>query len=169
MGMYTALSLGVELNIEQGSEVAQLLNYMVNGTEPEKKDINWLASQHAGDTDLFECDRWAILLRCDSYYFDFQTHFELRWDDISNSYYLSGVSNLKNYSGEIKKFLDWLNPYIDPSVCGFIGWTMYEEDFAPELIMREHVSGQEEKVIHYVPTEAHVEATIRPTEVNDAA
>lgn len=127
MGMYTAISLGVELNIEQNDPVSELLRCMTGQIE--------LVGE-LPDHPLFEQDRWRALLCCDSYYFNYQTSFELRWDNISNNYYLSGVSNLKNYGGEIDLFLDWLNPYIHASSSGFIGWTMYEEDWWPTILMR---------------------------------
>ena len=99
--MYTAISLGVELNIKQNSPVAKLLSYMTSGcdtapdlTEDEKEEADFY--HH-----FFSTDRWHWMLNCDSYYFDYQTGFTFTWDHISANYYLSGVSNLKNYSGEI--------------------------------------------------------------------
>lgn len=145
MGMYTALSLGVQLKKDIPQHVIDVLRYMV------------------GDYDLFDelvlhpdhkffnqCSRWQMLLRCDSYYFDYQTGWTFEFDNISQTYFLSGVSNLKNYDNEIKLFVDWLSPYIHPSTCGFIGWTMYEEQWAPDLIMR----SAEDPRIFYVGTEA---------------
>jgi len=136
MGMYTALSLGVELNITRDSQVAKLLSYMVGDAEEAPK-LALLDYDEANQSHpFFSCSRWNFMLRCDSYYFDWDTRFVLRWDTIAESYFLTGVCNLKNYSGEIQQFLDWLNPYIHDSSQGFIGWTMYEEDWMPTILMR---------------------------------
>lgn len=151
MGMYTALSLGVELNIPRDGDVYRVLDWMLNGDPTD----GGLTMPDLPAHPFFECSRAWILLRCDSYYFSYDTGWTLRWDAISESYYLSGVSNLKNYSAEITKFLDWLNPYIHRSQCGFIGWMMYEEQFAPDLIMR-RCDGDEPQ-LHYVRTEHFVE------------
>ena len=136
MGMYTAISLGVELNIPKDGQVAKLLRYMVG----DSQDPPWLSlADHDAANErhpFFSCPRWGFMLKCDSYYFDYQTNWSFEWDHISRNYYLSGVSNLKNYSGEIEQFLDWLNPYIHDSSAGFIGWTMYEEAWMPTILMR---------------------------------
>ena len=50
--------------------------------------------------------------------------------------YVFSRSDLKNYGGEIAKFLDWVDPYVDelPGKC--IGWTWYEEEDQPTLIFK---------------------------------
>ena len=153
MGMYTALSLGVELKKDVPDYVTDVLRYMVGDTDGE------LVS-HLDLKFFSQCPRWRMLLRCDSYYFDYQTQWTFFKDEISDTWFLSGVSNLKNYNNEIKEFLDWLSPFIHPSTCGFIGWTMYEEQWAPDLIMRSTkagLNGAEDPRIFYVRTEAHVD------------
>jgi len=147
MGMYTAISLGVKLNIEQNGAVAQLLSYMVG--ESNYQPV--LSADEKEEADMyhpfFSCSRWDFMLRCDSYYFDYQTNWSFEWDNTSNNYYLSGVSNLKNYSGEIKQFLDWLNPYIHASSAGFIGWTMYEAACMPTILVRRRlVEGEDYEI-----------------------
>ena len=158
MGMYTALSLGVELEQGVDDNVVDILNFMVNGSTDEQMPPGLYhvtaAQQHAPppvpDHAFFRCDRWTMLLRCNSYYFDWQTNWELFCDELYGpdklKYYLTGVSNLKNYDGEIRKFMEWLNPYIDTH--GYLGWTMYEEDQLPTLIYRNVEN--ERSTIHYI-------------------
>lgn len=146
MGMYTALSLGIELVQDVPQEVIDTLRFMIDGPTEEQMPAGLYhvsAAQEFApadfDHEFFDCDRWTMLFRYDSYYFDWQTKWELDRDDLYGSdkpkYYLTGVSNLKNYDGEIRKFLAWLTPYIDTH--GYLGWTMYEEDVLPTLIYKD--------------------------------
>ena len=151
MGMYTALSLGVCLKRDTPEEVAVLLEHMTGQRYLPEDQPNYLCNIIRGvantagctirdaeklvDHPLFhEANRCFLMLRCDSYYFDFKTNMRLQRDDIISGYYLSGTSNLKNYDGEIKLFLDWLSPYVDTT--GFVGWTMYEEDYTPTILWK---------------------------------
>lgn len=161
MGMYTALSLGVELKEGVPQEVVDTLRFMIEGPTDEQMPPGMYhvsAAQQFAPADFshsfFDCDRWTMLFRCDSYYFDWQTGWRLDRDDLYGperpKYYLTGVSNLKNYDGEIRKFLDWLSPYIDTT--GFLGWTMYEEDLVPTIIYRAVKQLHDEEIaeLHYV-------------------
>ena len=123
MGMHTELVMACELKGNVPGEVIETLKYMVGDSE-------YLATVpvHA----LFTADRWKSMLRCDSYYFDGDTHSTLRYDDIGKSYILNIRCNLKNYCSEIEKFLDWIIPYSNTN--GFVGYTRYEEDENPTLI-----------------------------------
>lgn len=76
------------------------------------------------------------MLRCDSYYFDADTHSTLRFDDISDSYYLCIRTNLKNYGQEIRHFVDWIMPYLDKFEGEFLGFSRYEETEEPTLIYK---------------------------------
>ena len=70
----------------------------------------------------------------DSYYFDADTHSTLRFDDISDSYRLCIRCNLKNYSDEIQKFIDWIIPFLDKYEGEFLGFYRYEETEVPTLV-----------------------------------
>ena len=50
-------------------------------------------------------------------------------------------ADLKNYDGEIEKFLDWAKPYIRPATGNCLGWVWYEEWDVPELIIWENDNG----------------------------
>lgn len=126
MGMYTAIHFNSELNIPKECGVAEVLKYMVGGRETEPE-----LPEHL----LFKTERWRFMLQCDSYYFDEDTHSTLRWDEISEAYYLCIRSNLKNYDSEIEQFIKWIMPYCATKQDGdFLGFYRYEEDEEPTLI-----------------------------------
>ena len=135
MGMYTALSLGVRLDNEF-PQVTETLSNLIHG--------NPVTGQNH---PFFATPRGASLLRMDSFYFDYRTHWEMDVleQDVLGCTFLSGVSNIKNYDNEINKFLDWLSPHM--ITTGFIGWTMYEEDDFPTILMR-HRKGEITRHIH---------------------
>lgn len=119
MGMYTELVLGVRLK-----EKLPVLEYMLRLTE-EKPDL----PNHA----LFQTERWNFMLRSDSYYFQGSTQHLYQYDDIAKQYEFNVRCNLKNYGDEIKMFLDWIGPYVEPD-DGCAGYFRYEEDDDPTLI-----------------------------------
>lgn len=127
MGMYTEIHFNSEMRDDIPTEVVGVLKYMVGEIDMPK-----VLPEH----DFFQCGRWAMLFRCDSYYFDADTHSELRWDEISESYYLCVRSNLKNYDSEIEKFIDWIDPYLAKYSGDFLGFYRYEETEVPTLIYK---------------------------------
>jgi hypothetical protein len=134
MGMYTELHFNAELKKDTPEDVIAILNYMLN------REVSDGAVQNCDlSHELFACDRWDFMLRCDSYYFSSDTKSTLRFDDISKSYFLCIKSNLKNYSGEIEKFIDWIHPYLDEFDGDYLGHYRYEEDSCPRLIFKNKV------------------------------
>ena len=123
MGMYTELVMGCELKKDTPAEVIETLKYMLGDNE-------YLATVPVNK--LFATDRWKVMLCCDSYYFDGDTHSTLRHDDINQGYHLTIRCNLKNYCGEIGKFLNWIYPYADTRE--FVGYYRYEECEVPTLV-----------------------------------
>ena len=65
---------------------------------------------------------------------DWNSQKTFAYDDNGDSWCLTSISNLKNYEGEIAKFLMWLAPYIETD--GFLGFTRYEEYDTPTLIYK---------------------------------
>ena len=127
MGMYTEIHFNAELKKDTPEEVINILKYMVG-------DIKEKPSRPVHD--LFCCSRWKWLFTMDSYYFDADTHSTLRYDDISNAYYLCVRSNLKNYDSEIELFIDWIDPYLYKIKGDFLGFSRYEEFEEPTLIYK---------------------------------
>lgn len=124
MGMYTELHFNAELGIEKDGDIARLLKRMLHQGKTE----------YIPGHPLFTCGRWGFMLTCDSYYFDADTHSTLRWDDISNNYYLCIRCNLKNYDDEIGHFLDWIHQYLNCYPGDFLGYYRYEEAGVPTLL-----------------------------------
>ena len=125
MGMYTELHYNAELKKDADPSVIAILKYMVGDSE----DYPTLPND-----ELFSSSRWEYMLRCDSYYFAADTHSTLRFDDISDAYYLCVRCNLKNYDSEIEKFIVWIRPYIAHINGDFLGFYRYEEFEQPTLV-----------------------------------
>ena len=124
MGMYTEFHFNSELKGSTPPEVLEILKYMVGViyTEPPTPD-----------DPLFLTDRWRYMLQMDSYYFDADTHSTIRHDS-QGGWYLSIRCNLKNYDDEIKKFIEWIRPYLNKNGGEFLGFYRYEEREEPTLI-----------------------------------
>ena len=125
MGMYTELVLGVDLRSDTPNEVVDTLTYML---AIDQEDLTPIIPDH----ELFQTDRWEVMLRCGSSYFDGGTHSEMSYDKYGRVWRISIRCNLKNYSSEIEKFINWISPYV--STRGFAGYSRYEEEREPTLI-----------------------------------
>ena len=127
MGMYTEFVFGCMLEKGTPDDVIDVLHCLIKGTNYSFP----LLPKHP----FFECDRWRSVALCSSYYFGGQKCSEIEYDDISKSWRISIRANLKNYDGEIKKFVDWLRPYIHHGAGrnGLLGYQIYEEEIDPEM------------------------------------
>lgn len=131
MGMYTEFHFNAE--VQDDDDVLAVLRYMVDdGPEPAP------LPNHL----LFSTGRWRRMLRGDSYYFDADTHSTLR-ADYQGGQYLCIRCNLKNYDGEIEKFIDWITPHLKKHEGDFLGFYRYEETEQPTLIHHSPASTQE--------------------------
>lgn len=131
MGMYTELHYNVRLSRDTPDSVLRTLKVMLGYADREDFSSREL------DRDFLDEGRTEYMLRCDSYYFDADTHSTLRYDDIAETYYLCVRCNLKNYDQEIQRFIKWINPYVDSFTDSFLGFYRYEEDETPTLIYKE--------------------------------
>jgi len=123
MGMYTELVLNVALNDNITAQALAVLRGMVGGEDAETVTDR----EHA----LFRTERWKWMLHSSSHYFVPEATAKLVVKDYCASKHLSVRCDLKNYSGEIEAFLDWLAPCVED---GFAGYKRYEEDDDPTLI-----------------------------------
>lgn len=123
MGMYTEINIGISFKEDTPENFINIIKYLL-GDITEQPEL----SQH----NFFNCDRWRMILTSDSYYFDSITYSKMEKNDIDERYHLNVRSNLKNYSGEIEKFLDFISSHIETD--GFIGYMRYEESENPTLI-----------------------------------
>lgn len=128
MGMYTGISIDVFLKSHLPDNVVEALKIMTLVTEWERRPKEKLCEH-----PLFDCDRWQSVLSGQSAYFpecqEEQPEVNNRFSrGLGDLWRLNASASLKNYNGEIDKFLDWLAPYVDTSEYGKeVGWRRYEE------------------------------------------
>lgn len=128
MGMYTELILKCIIKSDTPREVNQILDFLFN--RDCKQDVENLAIP---THPFFNCGRWRFIGSCSSYY-------HIPWASSRYSEdYLFTRSDLKNYDDEIAKFIDWLTPYIDAAPGQCIGWSWYEEESQPTLLLMPEV------------------------------
>lgn len=125
MGMYTEMVLNCTVKGDTPADVLAVLRYMFN--DDDRPDEN---PDHA----FFRCDRWPMLGGCSSHYFIPFALSKIESPTYVRDHYLSTRSDLKNYDGEIDKFVDWVWPYVDASPGDFLGYKRYEEDDHPTLL-----------------------------------
>lgn len=83
-----------------------------------------------------------MLASSGSYYFASISDPRFVYDDISKSWKLSFRTNIKNYDGEWREFLDWLGPFVQRGT----GLYQYEEDILPTTVI--HHEGRFHLVEH---------------------
>lgn len=122
MGMYTQLVFTCELKEDTPEYILDTIEKLVNNEEITD------APAH----EFFSCSRYEMLCNGDSAYFGGATvsKFNRKYRE------LTIVSNLKNYDGEIQKFISWILPYVDYGAGGrdLLGYVIYEESDMPTLI-----------------------------------
>lgn len=120
MGMYTEILIKCDIDESRLSETdLKILDYLFNGKEePEVLP----------DNEFFKCSRWRLIGSCSSYY-------HIPWSDSKyDKGYLFSRSDIKNYSGEISLFFDWIRPLLGQVEGDCIGYSWYEENQAPDLV-----------------------------------
>lgn len=134
MGMYTELVFDTELNLEKLPEIEEVLKHMLG-------ESNEMESSSLPDAPLFRTRLWERMLCSDSFYFNGETHSELKVMTEHNIATLTVRCNLKKYSQEIEKFLDWIHSYDKTNWNSdhapektFKGYMRYEADIHPTLI-----------------------------------
>jgi hypothetical protein len=123
MGMYTELFLQVRLKGETPVEILDTIKFML-GTS----DIEVLQP--------FEADRWSHMLQSSSFYHYPYAHSSLDgkpYDGFSGNF-LFVRCDFKNYTGELKGFLNWIAPYVEEEGLHYQGHWRYEEYDLPTRI-----------------------------------
>lgn len=122
MGMYTEILVKADVNIDSLSEEEkEVLKFLfAGGKEPSS-----LPNHH-----FFTLSRWHNIGRSCSFY-----HHPACLNSIDDSYIFSR-SDLKNYDGEIEAFFDWFAPLTTAGKGKCIGYSWYEEDDEPVLILK---------------------------------
>ena len=139
MGEYTQLVLGVDFKQDTPPLIITRLMQMTGEMDPAGISERWFdIPATAASDEFFSCSRAGMLLGCDSAYFDWASGFKVtdnRWTtEEHHEWNLTGCSNLKNYSGEIAKFLAWICPYIETR--GFLGIIRQEGQEVPTIISK---------------------------------
>lgn len=127
MGHYTTLSLRVY--VANKKECIDILQYMATKKYFDGHRI--ATPQH----QFFQTDRWMTLLNKDSFAVS-GTETILERDRFSEEYFLSVHTCIKNYCGEIEKFLDWLSPYAESGShqhC-VVGYIQQEESKTAQIL-----------------------------------
>ena len=134
MGMYTEFHFNALLKPDVPKKVIDVLKCMVGDPSCPHERTEGIDTRDLPDHALFGETRWRWMLTGNSYYFDMVPSSILKWDSISNAYYLSTRSNFKNYDNEISLFIDWIKPYLDKDDGEFLGFSRYETTETPTLI-----------------------------------
>lgn len=136
MGMYTEINLNFRFIDNLPKQVIDCINVMIGNKEPETIEVP--------DHEFFKTSRWYFLLNCYSYYHIPFCTIQFRYNDVSQNYYLTGRSDIKNYDSEIELFFDWVKPYVDSrgQEKTYIGYSIYEEDDEPTLYYKDNSSVQ---------------------------
>ena len=130
MGVYTELHYNAELLASTPREVLDILSYMVKSKKGPRHPVT---PRHS----LFDTDRWAYMLASDSYYFAADTHSTLRYDDIARAWFICIRCNFKNYMDELRKFCEWIDPYVSAGEGEFLGFSRHEKKELPDLIFKQ--------------------------------
>ena len=151
MGMYTEFIFGCELSKKTPKVCVDALDYVINGEEKKPKYENpegWEQKRFNENyiertTPIEEIEKFIEdydlerLFLCSSYYFGAANPVrKFIYDSISDSYHISTRADLKNYSGQIEKFLDYIKPYVEHG-SGYphriYAYVQYEEDSFPTI------------------------------------
>jgi hypothetical protein len=127
MGMYTELNCAFELMKDTPDAVIAILKHMLDQRNP--------LPARMPSHPFFRTERWDMIFTCSSYYFAAcRAQTDMWLDEVDRRYHVMIRANLKNYDGEIGKFIDWITSYIDALEGDFIGYSRYEDTETPTLI-----------------------------------
>lgn len=72
----------------------------------------------------------------DSMMFPEETISTLKYNAIADQFILCIRCNLKNYTKEIERFVEWIDPYLDEESGSFLGFSRFETTQTPTLIYK---------------------------------
>ena len=120
--MYTEIYINVDLKKDTPDDVIKVLEAICGMEDSDPKVLETYP------------ERWDGLFYSGSYYTPNTYCHSLTFDEITQKWSLLGKGDIKNYSGDIEKFFEWIIPYVDGYPGDFIGYSRYEEDSQPTLI-----------------------------------
>ena len=127
MGMYTEVLLKAEVKESATKVDLDVLDYMF-GKRTEKPE-------QLPEHKFFSLPRWDCIGKISSFYhIPGVSNFVFK-EKGYNSYYIFSRSDIKNYDGEVEAFFDWAKTVLTPATGKVLGWSWYEEDDQPTLIL----------------------------------
>jgi hypothetical protein len=127
MGMYTELVLKCEIKKDTPPDVIAVLRHLF-----ADDNIPATLPEH----EFFKCGAWSRIGSCSSFYHHPRPVNDYNTESSFQAARIFSRSDLKNYDGEIEKFIDWVSPYLDCDEEQCIGWSWYEECDSPMLIYK---------------------------------
>lgn len=115
MGEYTELFIRAEMRKDTPPEVLDILRYIINPS--------WSDPEILPDHPFFQCRRWDRLANSSSYHVTTTSRYAKRPEWGIVQILISG--SFKNYSSEVEKFFDWIDPYIDALPGEFLGFSQF--------------------------------------------
>lgn len=126
MGMYTELVLKCRIKESAPDSVKAVINHLFCGADdPETLPAH----------PFFGLTRWNCIGGMSSFYHHPAVVNSVPKFDFTDSNYIFSRSDIKNYDGEIESFIDWIKPYLENEEGECIGWSWYEEELQPTLII----------------------------------
>jgi len=121
MGMYTEIR--TEFIVSDPAVKTLLTGMMI--TSSTRDSLLDLLEEPWAKHPFFQCDRWAFIFTMGSAYFDTYYREAIYLGD--DRMLVRTCANLKNYVGEISKFVDWIRPYCEPQSAPIVT-EQYEAD-----------------------------------------
>lgn len=126
MGMYTELVLKCRIKENSPDSVKAVINHLFCSAD---------APETLPEHPFFGLTRWHCIGGMSSFYHHPEVVNSVPKFDFTDSNYIFSRSDIKNYDGEIEAFIDWIKPYLENEEGECIGWSWYEEDLQPTLII----------------------------------
>lgn len=125
MGDYTEIVIKARIKSEIPKYVKDILTHMFDtDVNFDEEYINSILPDHK----FFKCKRWHMIGSCSSSY-----HTPLSNKKYKNDRIFIRI-DLKNYSGEIDSFIDWLMPYVNEFPGKYIGYKWDEYGDSKTLV-----------------------------------
>lgn len=188
--MYTEFIFGCELSKSTPKVCIDALDYVINGEEKKPKYENPEGWEQERFNDNYierttpveeiekfieEYDFYRLFCSC-SYYFGADNPYsKFHYDKIADTYKISTRADLKNYEGQIEKFIEYIRPYVEHG-SGFphriFAYVQYEEEQFPTIYAMDgtysdptfdgQVKKQEERIKHLYDTLSKIYMAIDP-------
>ena len=148
--MYTEFIFGCKLSKDTPKICIDALDYAINGGDKQPKYDNpqtwqeenynkWFIVRTTPEDKIQEFMGkydFARLFFSGSYYFGAPGVRKFYYDPIDKEYHISTRANLKNYSNQIEKFIEYIKPYVTKG-SGYphniFAYVQYEESEFPTM------------------------------------